>query len=579
MVMEDNKVYWQNNDSFDWLGDDPALYEYTFTATKDEFIKGKSITAALIASFPRALFSAAKATLYASIFIVLLLKLLGKELASVFGVSIFMWVVIIVASVGAYLISARVLKWMIRKLELHPQWSLTELPGYLEATIEPVRILAVVFMGGSLWMSFVPADCSSFIARTPLDICYYEYAHRFIYAVGLVAIGFVVEKLAMQRIRSKFHRQTYGLRLMQVRFKRFVVDRLTQVATVLVREQHAASTSSSSKDPLLKDAGSSFRPNQPLGFTAFDTLAYETKLITDLDAKKVARDIFYALCPADRKYLTPEDLCVFGSGESNAEAFAVFDADGDGTVTRSEFRNAVVAIFSETRNLARSILDGDSALDKLDRILRSALMVILGFLLLAVFKLPAQSILSLGLSTAIAFNVFIGDSIKKVFENIIFIFLHHPFDVGDSIILGTNREDPLTVKKIYLANTHFQRWNGEIVIIANNVLYGMTVVNLSRSHEAWERIDFLVPVSKAAPEAIYQLRSNIYAWLAQDNVGSAFYRNCEIKLLPREESEGVAMAVKVRLKPTTDSVKRWQRRLMFKQFMEQQMTPLDANLL
>ena len=577
-AMEENKIYWQANDSFDWLGDDPALYEYELASKKEETLKGKSIAAAFVASLPKATMGALKATLVATLLVIVIMRLLGREIVHVFGVSIFMWAVILAVSVAAYMGSARLIKLVMRKAELHPQWSLTELPGYLEATLEPVRVLSVVILGGSLWMTFIPSDCTSFIGRTPLDICYYEYAHRFIYAVGLVAFGFMLEKIAMQSIRSRFHRQTYGLRLVQVRFKRFVVDRLAQVASVLAREQQQQA-SSSPKNPLLRDTGGNFKMHQPLSFTAFDTLAYDTTLASDLDAKKVARDIFYALCPSEQKYLTAEDLCLFGSGESNAEAFAVFDADGDGTVTRSEFRNAVVAIFAETRNLARSIVDGDSALDKLDRILRSALLVMLGFLLLAVFKLPAQSILSLGLSTAIALNVFIGDSIKKVFENIIFIFLHHPYDVGDSVILNSNREDPLVVKKVYLANTQFQRWNGEVLIIANNVLYGMHVVNLSRSHESWERIDFVVPLDKATPDAIYAVRTSIYAWLSQAEAMSGFYRNCEIKLLPREESEGVAMAVKVRMKPTNDSVKRWQRRLMFKQFMERQLGPLDGKLL
>jgi hypothetical protein len=414
--MTENTLYWQENDSFDWLGDDPSLYEYE--RPSEENLKGTSMYSALIASIPRAVLAFLKLGVIASIIGILGLRLLGNEIMIIFGVPLFMWVIVIASSISIYVFSKPIIRRLTRKFQIHPQWSLTELPGYLEAILEPLRVMSTVIVGGGLWMTFIPTDCTSFIAKTPFDFCYYEYAHRFIYAVGLIAMGFMLEKLIMQRIRSSFHRQTYGRRIVEVRFKRFVVERLSQIASVLAREQREAS---SSRDPLLKDT-TTFRRGQPLSYTAFDTLAYETEVVTELDAKRIARDIFHSLCPSDRKHLTPDDLSVFGRAESNAEAFSVFDTDGDGSVSRSEFRNAVTGIFSETRNLAKSIMDGDSALDKLDRILLSALLVILGFLLLAVFKLPSQSILSLGLSTAIALNVFIGDSIKKIFENIIFIF-------------------------------------------------------------------------------------------------------------------------------------------------------------
>ena len=570
--MTDNTLYWQENDSFDWLGDDPSLYEYE--RPSEENLKGTSMYSALIASIPKAVLTLLKLGVAAGIIGILISRFFGVEILVLFGVPLFMWVVVIVSSIGIYVGSKKVFRRLTKTFQLHPQWSLTELPGYLEAITEPLRVMSVVIVGGGLWMAFIPSDCSH-ISKTPFEVCYYEYAHRFIYAIGLIAMGFMMEKIVMQRIRSSFHRQTYGRRIVEVRFKRFVVERLSQIASVLAREKREAS---SARDPLLKDT-TTFRRGQPLSYTAFDTLAYETIVVTDLDAKRIARDIFHSLCPSDRKHLTPDDLSVFGRAESNAEAFSVFDADGDGSVSRAEFRNAVMGIFSETRNLAKSIMDGDSALDKLDRILISALLLILGFLLLAVFKLPAQSILSLGLSAAIALNVFIGDSIKKIFENIIFIFLHHPYDVGDTVVLSTaSKDDPMMVRKIHLANTVFQRWNGEILLVANNVLYGLQITNFSRSHETWERIEFKLHISKATPESIYSLRKEVFAFLSANTQG--FFRNCDVRLSTEGGGEeAVGFYVKVQLKPTNDSVKRWQRRLQFKQFMEAQISSLEGTII
>jgi small-conductance mechanosensitive channel len=86
--------------------------------------------------------------------------------------------------------------------------------------------------------------------------------------------------------------------------------------------------------------------------------------------------------------------------------------------------------------------------------------------------------------------------------------------VGDAIVLTSNREDTLSVRRIHLANTVFQRWNGEILLIANNVLYGMQIINISRSHETWERIEFKIHIAKATPESIYALRKEVFNFLS-----------------------------------------------------------------
>ena len=48
-------------------------------------------------------------------------------------------------------------------------------------------------------------------------------------------------------------------------------------------------------------------------------------------------------------------------------------------------------------------------------------------------------------SILLSFTFVFGNSIKTLFESVIFLFVVHPFDVGDMISIGTTPGDPCTV--------------------------------------------------------------------------------------------------------------------------------------
>lgn len=49
-------------------------------------------------------------------------------------------------------------------------------------------------------------------------------------------------------------------------------------------------------------------------------------------------------------------------------------------------------------------------------------------------------------SMLLSFTFVFGNSIKTLFESVIFLFVVHPFDVGDMISIGTTPGDPCTVR-------------------------------------------------------------------------------------------------------------------------------------
>ena len=69
----------------------------------------------------------------------------------------------------------------------------------------------------------------------------------------------------------------------------------------------------------------------------------------------------------------------------------------------------------------------------------------------------------------------IGSSLHDILTSIIFLFVRHPFDVGDRIDLGAPNGS-FTVKEIHLLSTILLNGNGTYVQVSNNVL--ATLVSL-----------------------------------------------------------------------------------------------------
>ena len=66
----------------------------------------------------------------------------------------------------------------------------------------------------------------------------------------------------------------------------------------------------------------------------------------------------------------------FPDNEKAVAAFAIFDIDGNGDITRLEFRNTIIAIYRSSDSLEASMSQSRQAIDKLN----SIMMVFLQFL-------------------------------------------------------------------------------------------------------------------------------------------------------------------------------------------------------
>lgn len=86
-------------------------------------------------------------------------------------------------------------------------------------------------------------------------------------------------------------------------------------------------------------------------------------------------------------------------------------------------------------------------------------------------------------SVFLAFVFVFGNSLRNMYESVIFLFVMHPYDVGDALFING---DWCQVEEIALQYTQVVRYDGVKIWYPNYVLCAGAVMNITRSAKRWE---------------------------------------------------------------------------------------------
>lgn len=92
-------------------------------------------------------------------------------------------------------------------------------------------------------------------------------------------------------------------------------------------------------------------------------------------------------------------------------------------------------VYQERRALALSLSDTKTAVNKLHRILDVVLFVLVGIIWLLVLGVATQQLLVFVTSQLLLIVFIFGNTLKTIFEAIVFLFVMHPYDVGDRCLI------------------------------------------------------------------------------------------------------------------------------------------------
>lgn len=126
----------------------------------------------------------------------------------------------------------------------------------------------------------------------------------------------------------------------------------------------------------------------------------------------------------------------------------------------------------------------------------------------------------------LAFSFMFGNSVRQTYENVVFLFAVHPYDIGENLIVD---DQLLTVDEITINFTCFTNGLGQKVWYPNQKLLGNPFINVTTSKNKGESITILVDMDTPST-TIEALETALKAYAAAQskeiealsvNVGSA----------------------------------------------------------
>ncbi|XP_024518794.1 mechanosensitive ion channel protein 4 isoform X1 [Selaginella moellendorffii] len=223
----------------------------------------------------------------------------------------------------------------------------------------------------------------------------------------------------------------------------------------------------------------------------------ETEIDSEIEARSAAKKIFFNMARPGQKYLTLRDFLYFLPEEQAARAFSLFEITDQGHISKKALVKWVVSVYKERRALALTLSDNKTVVAKLHRVFDFVLVVVLFIIWLLILGVDTSKLLVFFSSIFIPSVFVFGNMAKGTFEALIFLFIVHPYDVGDRVCVDGQT---LLVEEMNVLNTIFLTGSNEKIYYPTSVLASKPLSNFHRSPDQWDAIEFQVsantPVEK-----------------------------------------------------------------------------------
>ncbi|KAF8078076.1 Mechanosensitive ion channel-domain-containing protein [Lyophyllum atratum] len=490
--------------------------------------------------------------------------------------------------------------------------------------VERLKLQVELVMAVSAWLkltldiswAWISLSVIRAVDRPPGS--YWVVINRVMQALFAASIILLVEKLFLQFVAINFHQKALAERLAENRLGLRALDRLSNTHPVLNKKSPYAKRGHKSPSASVELFG--HKPGQrsadgsPATIKSPDTVdkarfrrherqrkkrAMASIIVDQVggaigavalkdskfnregvigglhSARRLARKLFGTLSdvtPA-RSHLVVEDFYPYFRTTAEAhEAFALFDKDENGDISKREMREAVQRIYRERKSLVSSLKDVGSAVAKLDAVLLAVALVGIIFVCLLIFNRKNTLASLVPLATIIlGFSFIFGHSAQTLFESLIFIFSTHVFDVGDLVMID---DQVLYVREFGLFSTTFRRVDGQEIIAPNALLASTKLVhNLRRSKSMWETTKLTVSYNTPL-ETIEQIKLRINSYVTANN---REWSGCALNIDKMEYQNAITLVVAMEHRPNwQDWGGRWVRRNLFMRNLKQILEDLDV---
>ncbi|XP_020599120.1 mechanosensitive ion channel protein 6-like [Phalaenopsis equestris] len=227
------------------------------------------------------------------------------------------------------------------------------------------------------------------------------------------------------------------------------------------------------------------------------------------EAKIAARKIFNNVAKPGAKYIYLADMMRFMREDEAVKTMNLLNGAQDDRVSKRILKNWVVNAFRERRALSLTLNDTKTAVNKLHQIANVIVVIIVFALWLLILNI-ATTHFFVFLSSQFLLLVFVfGNTFKTTFEAMIFLFVMHPFDVGDRCEVNGVQ---MVVEEMNILTTIFLRYDNQKITYPNSVLATLPIGNFYRSPDMGDSVDFCVHVSTPL-EKLAAMREKIITFM------------------------------------------------------------------
>ncbi|KAK5662960.1 hypothetical protein OQA88_6372 [Cercophora sp. LCS_1] len=381
------------------------------------------------------------------------------------------------------------------------------------------------------------------------DIPWIGIVFKIIIALFTLATLNFVEKILIQWIATSFHLRTYSHRIRDNQMQIDYLVALFAYAKTQIEAQDpvwdssatncfsAGNQSSGGRTPLRTIQNNARNAWSKVGVAA-------TRMAGDLTGRKILRGnhprkvvlellrntqssytlarVFYRtfVQPGRSTIILDDFQAAFPIPEEADGCFGIFDKDLNGDISMEELEMVCNEIHLEKKAIAASLKDLDSVIEKLDEVFMFIIVVIVIIVFISIISNSAAAALTSTGTVILGLSWLLQATAQEFLQSIIFVFVKHPFDVGDRVTIYGNtgsmmRGDDYYVLEVSLLYTEFKKMEGHVVQAPNSILNTLFILNQRRSQGLADPINLKLRFGTTEAQ-IEELKSRMLAFCLQN---------------------------------------------------------------
>lgn len=265
-------------------------------------------------------------------------------------------------------------------------------------------------------------------------------------------------------------------------------------------------------------------------------------------AEALARRLWMSFVLEGKEALYLEDIIdVLGESreEEAHEAFEILDVDCNGDISLDEMILRITEFGRERKSIANSMHDVDQAIHVLDNLLCTIVFVATIFIFVAWLNKNFTTTLATAGTALLSMSFVFSVTAQEVLGSCIFLFVKHPFDVGDRVDVGENQ---YVVERMSLLYTVFRRVvDQKRTQVPNNVLNTQWIDNVSRSKAMRERIRLYVSFDTTF-EDLDLLKKEMTAFVRDKENARDYQPDLDIEVTGLNEMDKMELTLEIRHK-------------------------------